>query len=179
MPASFSCADPQGADRRRITVRRRTNAALTLAAMMSTVAALAVVAAGPASATYRPPSIRQVCGGTLESSVCVLPPGVTTAPNSYSAAIAVTKTGITGATVTFAVTAGSLPPGLTMPAGSGSSTVISGNPTKAGTFDFTVKATDGGLTASLAYQITVTVQGPPDQLLCDPAVNGGFLENGV
>jgi hypothetical protein len=92
-------------------VRRRTNAALTLAAMMSTVAALAVVAAGPASATYRPPSIRQVCGGTEESSVCVLPPGVTTAPNSYSAAIAVTKTGLAGATVTFAVTAGSLPPG--------------------------------------------------------------------
>ena len=123
-------------------MRRITRAALTLAAMMSTVAALAVVAAGPASATYRPPSIRLVCGGT-EESVCVLSPGVTTAPNSYSAAIAVSKTGITGATVTFAVTAGSLPPGLTMPAGSGSSTVISGNPTKAGTYSFTVKATDG------------------------------------
>src|SRR6202167_4445285 len=178
MPASFSCADPQGADRRRITVRRRTNAALTLAAMMSTVAALAVVAAGPASATYRPPSIRLACGGTEELSACVLPPGVTTAPNSYSEAIAVTKTGITGATVTFAVTAGSLPPGLTMPAQGGSGTVISGNPTKAGTFNFTVKATDGGLTATLAYQITVTVQGPPDQLLCNTA-NGSFLISGV
>src|SRR5450755_4726238 len=178
MPASFSCAVPQGADRRRITVRRIPKAALTLAAMMSTVAALAVVAAGPASATYRPPSIRQVCGGTEELSACVLPPGVTTAPNSYSATIAVTKTGITGATVTFALTAGSLPPGLTMAAQGGSGTVISGNPTKAGTFNFTVKATDGSLTATLAYQITVTVQGPPDQLLCN-AANGSYLISGV
>ena len=61
---------------------------------------------------------------------------------------------------------------------SGSGTVITGNPTKAGTFNFTVKATDGGLTATMAYQITVTVQGPPDQLLCN-AANGSFLISGV
>ena len=54
-----------------------------------------------------------------------------------------------------------------MPAQSGSGTAISGNPTKAGTFNFTVKATDGNLTSTQAYQITVTVQGPPDRLLCD------------
>jgi hypothetical protein len=159
-------------------VRRIMKAALTLGAMVSMVAASAVVAAGPASATYRPPSIRLVCGGTLEGSVCVLPPGVTTAPNSYSTAIAVSKAGAAGATVTFALAAGSLPPGLTMPAQSGSGTVISGNPTKAGTFNFTVKATDGGLTSTLAYQITVTVQGPPDQLLCN-AANGSFLISGA
>ncbi|MGO9218674.1 MAG: putative Ig domain-containing protein [Streptosporangiaceae bacterium] len=79
----------------------------------------------------------------------MLPPGVTTAPNSYSATIAVSKTGAAGATVTFALTAGSLPPGLTMPAQSGSGTVITGNPAKAGTYGFTVKATDGSLTATL------------------------------
>jgi len=164
-------------------VRLTTKAALTVAATVSMVAALAGVAAGPASANYRPPSIRQVCtaaanGGTVEGTVCVLPPGVTTAPNSYSAAIAVTKTGLAGATVTFALTAGSLPPGLTMPAQSGSGTVITGNPTKAGTYSFTVKATDGSLTATLAYQITVTVQGPPDQLLCT-AANGSYLVSGA
>jgi hypothetical protein len=115
----------------------------------------------------------------VEGTVCVLPFGVTTAPNAYSATIAVSKAGAAGATVTFALTAGSLPPGLTMPAQSGSGTVITGNPTKAGTFNFTVKATDGNLTSTLAYQITVTVQGPPDQLLCDPADNGGFLISGV
>jgi hypothetical protein len=63
------------------------------------------------------------------------------------------QTGTAGATVTFALREGSLPPGLTMPAQSGSGTVITGNPAKAGTYNFTVKATDGGLTATLPYQI--------------------------
>ena len=164
-------------------MRHTTKAALTLAATISTVAALAVAAASPASAKpYPPPSIHLLCSaaptnGTLEGTVCVLPFGVTTAPNAYSATIAVSKAGAAGATVTFALTAGSLPPGLTMPAQSGSGTVISGNPTKAGTFNFTIKATDGNLTSTLAYQIIVTVQGPPDQLLCDSA--GDFLIGGV
>ena len=105
-------------------------------------------------------------------------PRSTTAPNNYSATIAVSKAGAAGATVTFALTAGSLPPGLTMPASSGSGIVITGNPTQAGTFNFTIKATDGGLTSTLAYQITVTVQGPPDQLLCT-AANGSYLISGV
>src|SRR6266566_9393124 len=166
-------------------MRRTTKAALTLAAVVSTVTALAGVAAAPASAKpYPPPSIHLLCtaaanGDTLHGSVCALPPGVTTAPNNYSATIAVSKAGAAGPTVTFALTAGSLPPGLTMPAQGGSGTVITGNPTQAGTFNFTIKATDGGLTSTLAYQITVTVQGPPDHLVCDPAVNGGFLINGV
>jgi len=166
-------------------VRQTTKAALTLAATVTTAAALAGVAAGPAAAKpYPPPSIHLLCtaaanDGTLHGSVCALPPGVTTAPNNYSATIAVSKAGAAGATVTFALTAGSLPPGLTMPAQSGSGTVITGNPTQAGTFNFTVKATDGSLTSTLAYQITVTVQGPPDQLLCDPADNGGFLISGT
>ena len=64
-------------------------------------------------------------------------------------------------------------------ASSGSGTAITGNPTQAGTFNFTIKATDGGLTSTLAYEITITVQGAPDQLLCDPADNGGFLVSGV
>ena len=166
-------------------MRRITRSALTLAATLTMVAALAEVAAGPASAKpYPPPSIHLLCtaaanGGALHGSVCALPSGQTTAPNAYSATIAVSKAGTAGPTVTFALTAGSLPPGLTMPAQSGSGTVITGNPTQAGTFNFTVKATDGNLTSTLAYQITVTVQGPPDQLLCDPADNGGFLISGV
>jgi len=170
-------------------VIRTTKAALTLAVGVTIVAALAVVAAGPASANYPPPTLRLLCSaaansGTLEPSplppVCVLPSGQTTAPNNYSATIAVRKTGV-AATITFTVTAGRLPPGLTLPASSPSATspVITGNPTLAGTFNFTIKATGGGLTATLAYQITITMHGPPDQLVCNPAVNGGFLENGV
>ena len=103
-------------------MRRTTKAALTLAATVSTVAAMAAATAGPASATtYPPPSIHLLCSaaandGTLEGGVCVLPSGQTTAPNNYSATIAVSKAGAVGPTVTFALTAGSLPPGLTMPA---------------------------------------------------------------
>jgi hypothetical protein len=164
-------------------MRRTTKAALTLAATISTVAALAAATAGSASATtYPPPSIHLLCSaaandGTLEGGVCVLPSGQTTAPDNYSATIAVSKAGAVGPTVTFALTAGSLPPGLTMPAQGGSGTVITGNPTQTGTFNFTVKATDGGKTSTLAYQITITTQGPPDQLLCNSA--GDFLISGV
>ncbi len=165
-------------------MRQTTKAALTLATTMS-MAALAGVAAGPASAKpYPPPSIHLLCtaaptSGALHGSVCALPFGQTTAPNNYSATIAVSKVGTTSGTVTFALTAGSLPPGLSMSPSSGTSTAITGNPTQAGTFNFTIKAALGSLTSTLTYQITVTVQGPPDQLVCDPADNGGFLENGV
>jgi large repetitive protein len=165
-------------------VRRITRAALTLAAAASTAAALAGVAGGPAAAkTYPPPRINLLCAtapvnGAVHGSICALPFGQTTAPNAYSQTIAASRVGNAGATVTFAVTAGSLPPGLALGASSGTSAVISGNPTQAGTFNFTIKATDGGLTSTLAYQITITVKGPPDQLLCS-AANGSFLSSGV
>jgi hypothetical protein len=163
-------------------VKRITKAALTLAAAATTVVALAM-AAGPALANYRPPSISLLCSaaannGTLEGALCVLPSGQTTAPSAYSATIAVGKSGAVGPTVTFAVTAGSFPPGLTLSAQGALNGTITGNPSQAGTFNFTIKANDGGRTATHAYQITVTVQGPPDQLLCS-AANGSFLSNGV
>jgi hypothetical protein len=166
-------------------VGKTTRTALTLAAAVSIAAAIAGVAAGPASAKpYPPPSIHLLCtagptNGALHGSICALPFGQITAPNNYSATIAVSKTGSANGTVTFAVTAGSLPPGLSMSTSSGSSTAITGNPTQAGTFSFTVKAALGGLSSTLVYQITVTEQGPPDQLVCNPSANGGFLENGV
>ena len=166
-------------------MRRTTKAALTLAAAMSSVAAMAAATAVPASAkTYPPPAIHLLCAtapvnGAVHGSICALPFGQTTAPNAYSQTIAVSRVGTAGPNVTFAVTAGSLPPGLALGASSGSAAVISGNPTRAGTFNFTIKATDANLTSTLAYQITVTVAGPPDQLVCTPAANGGFLENGV
>jgi hypothetical protein len=169
-----------------VIFRKRMKAAALLVPAVLIAAALgAITAATPALAKpYPPPSIHLLCtaaanSGTLEGSVCALPFGVTTAPNGYSATIAVGKAGAAGATVTFAVTAGSLPPGLILASPSGSGTTVTGNPTHAGTFNFTIKATDGGLTSTLAYEITITVQGPPDQLLCDPADNGGFLVSGV
>jgi large repetitive protein len=153
-------------------LRRTVKAALALAGMLATSGMVALTGAGPALA-WDGSSIQLVCtatanGGTLEGSMCVLPFGQTTAPNNYSAKIALNNQG-RGATL--AVIAGSLPPGLTL-----SGHVIAGNPTKAGVFDFTIKATRDGQTATLAYEITITVQGPPDQLLCSPSVNSGFPE---
>lgn len=77
-------------------MRRITKAGLTLAATVGLVTAL-VAAAGPALA-YPPPSVHLLCSAgannsTLEGGVCVLPFGVTTPPNSYSAAIAVSNPG--------------------------------------------------------------------------------------
>ena len=78
--------------------RKRMRARALLAPVGIIAAALAVATtASPASAKpYPPPSIHLLCtaaanSGTLEGSVCALPFGVTTAPNSYSATIAVGK----------------------------------------------------------------------------------------
>src|SRR5260370_3899988 len=178
MPASFR-VQTRRADRRRITVRRTTKPAFTLAATMTMAAALATAAAGPASANYLKPinllGRAGANGGTLQGRLCVLPFGVTTAPNAYSAAIAVSNPGTAD---NFALTAGRLPPGLTIsPSGPGA--VITGNPTQTGTFNFSIKVTSPQrLPSTRAYQITITVQGPTDHLVCDPPVNGGFLING-
>jgi large repetitive protein len=165
-----------------ITVRWTTKSTLTLASMMTLVAALAgVVMAGPAAASY-PRSVHLQCtaapvNGALHGSVCALAFGQTTAPNNYSATIAATRVNLTFP-VTFTLTAGSLPPGLTMSTQSATSVVITGNPTKTGTYNFTIKAAIGSNTSTMTYQITVTVQGPPDQLLCS-AANGSYLSSGV
>lgn len=60
---------------------------------------------------------------------------------------------------TFAVTSGSLPPGVTM-TGAG---VIAGTPTTAGTFNFTITATDtsSGCLGSRAYSVVIAAAGCP------------------
>jgi large repetitive protein len=169
-----------------MAVRGTVKAALALAGLLATSGTTAVAGAGPAFA-WDYPSLQLLCSasannGTLEStpqgSVCVLPFGQTTAPNNYSATIAVKREDLAGP-VTFALTAGSLPPGLALSAPSAPGAVITGNPTQTGTSNFTIKATAQNLTATLAYQITITVQGPPDQLLCSPGLNGGFPEGSI
>ena len=74
---------------------------------------------------------------------------------------------------------GSLPPGLTMPAKSGSGTVIAAMPPSPERSTSRVKRPSTGAPPPSAYQITITVQGPPDQFVCDPADNGGFLISGT
>ncbi|KSV75556.1 hypothetical protein N185_17090 [Sinorhizobium sp. GW3] len=100
--------------------------------------------------------------GTASASIAIATPTITINPATLSNAgigvsygAAVTSTGGL-APVTFAVTAGSLPPGLVLdPSGT-----ISGTPTGGGTYNFTVTATDsatasGPYTGSKAYSLTV------------------------
>jgi len=117
-------------------------------------------------------------GGTLLNGVCVLPGATVGQP--YEGFI-LTSNNSGG---TFAIIAGSLPPGLFMPASYGASgTIVGGTPTQQGTFTFTVKGTDQqGQPLQQTYSITV---GPPPPLAitfpttcCNAgAVGQAYLQN--
>jgi uncharacterized repeat protein (TIGR01451 family) len=98
------------------------------------------------------------CSGTATYQIAVGCSSLSLFPASFPAASLGTpyvQTSFSiGATfpVTFAVTGGSLPPGLTYSSGG----VLSGTPNTVGTFNFTVTATDAnGCTATNSYSINV------------------------
>ena len=63
---------------------------------------------------------------------------------------------------TFTVSSGALPPGLNLNPTSGTTAVISGTPTTAGTFNFTITATDAnGCPGSRAYTLVIPGGGSP------------------
>jgi hypothetical protein len=77
-----------------------------------------------------------------------LPAGQVGTPYSQT----ITATGGTGTGFTFSVTGGSLPPGLTLTPGG----LLSGTPTTAGNFSFTVTATDSGaFIGSQGYSVAI------------------------
>ena len=97
------------------------------------------------------------------------------APPSGQAAVAYSDTlSVTGGTgpYTWAVSSGSLPSGLTLTPSTG---VLSGTPTAAGLYTFTVKVTDAnGLTATQGLSINITV-GP---LVINATANNSTVAQG-
>ncbi len=109
---------------------------------------------------YVCPAFTMTPGGPLASG---------TAGTAYSTTI--TQTGALGAPA-YSVTAGALPPGMTLGSASGT---ISGTPTATGTFNFTVTVSDAsGCSGSTAYSILIGCPANPTSLnglptLCDNA----------
>ncbi len=98
---------------------------------------------------YTCPAFTMTPGGALTGG---------TAGSAYSTTL--TQTGALGAP-TFAVTAGALPPGMTLAANG----TISGTPTATGTFNFTSTVSDAsGCSGSTAYSITVVCPSNPTTL---------------
>ncbi len=89
----------------------------------------------------------------------------------------VTASGGTGP-YTFAVTSGSLPPGVNINASTGA---LSGGPTGTGTFTFTITATDSHQCAgALGYSVTVAGSSTPGDVVVIPGVGslaGAFGSN--
>jgi hypothetical protein len=78
-------------------------------------------------------------------------------------------------TVTWSISAGSLPPGLTIgPSLTGPSVTISGTPTSQGTFNFTVGVTDS-LGQSDTRALSITINLPPPLDITTTALPGGSI----
>lgn len=104
---------------------------------------------------YVCPAFTMTAGGALTSG---------TAGSAYSTTL--TQTGALGAP-NFAVTAGALPPGLTL----ATNGTISGTPTATGTFNFTSTVSDAsGCSGSQSYSITVVCPANPTTLNGLPAL---------
>jgi hypothetical protein len=136
--------------------------------VMVAAGSLFVIAAPAAPALAAKPPDILLCdpsdnGGTLVHGVCVLPHA--TVGQRYEAFI-ITSNDSGG---TFSISAGSLPPGLSMPSVYGAAgTIVAGTPARRGTFTFTVTGTDSqGEPLKQAYR--VTVEPPPPLTVVLPA----------
>ena len=134
---------------------------------------LGVAAASPALAS----TDTLVCspstnGGTRVNGVCVLPSGKV--GQQYEGFI-LTSANSGG---TFSIIAGSLPPGLSMPASYGAAgTIVGGTPTAQGTFTFTVAGVDNaGQPLQQTYSITIN---PPPPLTVVLPASGSTLPGGT
>ena len=118
------------------------------------------------------------CSGTTTLSITVVCPALVLNPASLSSGYngvgysqTITSTGGSGP-YTYSVTAGSLPPGVTLNASSG---VLSGTPTAAGSYSFTVSSHDSSTcTGSINYSVLIKGLGLGNLVWQDANQNGLF-----
>jgi hypothetical protein len=115
---------------------------------------------GSASVTYSQSVTAPVA--TVPALTSAAPAASIVAGRLFTAAVLASGTG----PITFAVTSGSLPPGLSLNAATG---VISGIPTSAGAYTYTVTATNSVGSASVTYSQSVTAPAATVRL---PIVSG-------
>ena len=77
-------------------------------------------------------------------------------------------------TLTWSISVGSLPPGLTGLPSTGSSVTISGTPTSQGTFNFTVRVTDS-LGQSDTRALSITINLPPPLNITTTSLPAGSI----
>jgi hypothetical protein len=133
----------------------------------------------PGSVVYIAPSTVQVTSTATITATSVANTTVTaTATITINAVLTITTTSLppgnvgipyptsfinaAGATApfTWAITSGSLPPGLTLGTNTSSSVSITGTPTTLGTFKFTIQVTDAA-DASVSQALSITIDPPP------------------
>jgi hypothetical protein len=109
-------------------------------------------------------------GSPLSIQTAALPGAIEGSPYS----VAVAASGGTAAGYNWAIAAGALPAGLVLASAGTPSTTISGTPTEAGTFDFTVRVTDSnGGTVMRAFTLVVDAALIIDTLTVPTATEGG------
>ncbi len=114
----------------------------------------------PGTAAPNDPTVNFIACPTITLSPAALPSG-TVAPYNQT----ITASGGT-VPFSFTVTSGALPPGLTLNTNGN----LSGTPTQAGNFSFTITATDArGCSGSQAYTLTIT----PSLSINDPSIIEG------
>ncbi len=106
------------------------------------------------------------CSGSRGYTVTITCATITVSPSSLATGTtgvsynqAISASGTPGP-FTFSVTSGALPPGLSLSSSTGQ---LSGTPTTAGSFNFTVAATDTGCSGSRSYTLTINDCAPVQQ----------------
>lgn len=142
--------------------------------------ALAKAAPAAAAAPITLPCSPDTNGGTLVNGVCVLPDAVTGV--QYEGFLITSNGGVD----VFTITAGTVPPGLTVPSVFGAGgTIVGGTPTTPGTYTFSVNVTPfTGSSASTNGTYQVTVEPPPPLTVSFPTtccnvgtVGTAYLQN--